>query len=43
MGHEYTIKYMCHVEPYIDFMSHENPKKSVPWIESHSEIYKNAV
>ena len=34
---------MCHVGPYIDFMSHENPKKSVPWIESHPEIYKNTV
>ena len=34
---------MCHVGPYIDFMSHENSKKSVPWIESHPEIYKNTV
>ena len=31
LGHE-TI--------YIVFMSHENSKKSVPWIESHPEIYK---
>ena len=30
MGHE-TI--------YIDFMGHENSKKSVPWIESHPDIY----
>ena len=34
LGHE-TI--------YIDFMGHENSKKSVPWIESHPEIYKNTV
>ena len=30
MGHE-TI--------YIDFMGHENSKKSVPWTESHPDIY----
>ena len=34
LGHE-TI--------YIDFMGLENSKKSVPWIESHPEIYKNTV
>ena len=28
---------------YVDFMGHENSKKSVPWIESHLEIYKNTV
>ena len=31
LGHE-TI--------YIDFMGHENSKKSVPWIESHPEMYQ---
>ena len=30
-----------HETIYIDFMGHENPKKSVPWIESHPEIHKN--
>ena len=34
LGHE-TI--------YIDFMGHENSKKSPPWIELHPEIYKNTV
>ena len=34
LGHE-TI--------YIDFMGHENFKKSVTWIELHPEIYKNTV
>ena len=37
MGSEYTIKYVpCWaMQPYtcIDFMGHENSKKSVPWIE----------
>ena len=32
-----------HETIYIDFMGHENFKKSVLWIESHPEIYKNTV
>ena len=29
-----------HETIHIDFMGHENSKKSVPWIESHPEMYK---
>ena len=30
---------MVHETIYIDFMGHENSKKSVPWTESHPDIY----
>ena len=36
MGREYTIKFCA-------MLGHENSKKSVPWIESHPEIYKNTI
>ena len=34
---------LSHETKYIDFMGHENSKKSVPWIESLPEIFKNTV